>query len=377
MIRKLSIKSTGQNVVNGWMAHTPKSIAALIVMLVLFAGSAACASIDPNAAVVHVEKTLQGSFIRLVLNADVVLPSEKTMRSVYSTDYAMADSANWNEMFFGNANAPVKDELVGLDLDSEQIYHPDLEHMVSIGERFTRYAAHEARLFVTYRDVDSTACWGSEKEDAQAVGLQTTPETAKRLAQDWTMALSRLVGWNGLELQACYTMPPFDHSIMGVTAKPHTTAPASKGFYIVEYKRVLEGIPVASDKAPYLDETKANIYGDVIDLMIDDEGIFRVTGYYRSYQKEDRIAVTISLEDAIQIVQDNMDYVIFDNEASTFEITEIELCYRLVQTLPTYDRDALARTQARPVWRFATTINRNMFEEFVIFVDAVTGEIVP
>ncbi|MEG0271491.1 MAG: hypothetical protein RR821_14695, partial [Clostridia bacterium] len=83
---------------------------------------------------------------------------------------------------------------------------------------------------------------GSEKEDAQAVGLKTTPETAKRLAQDWTMALARLVGWNGLELQACYTMPPFDHSIMGVTA------PASKGFYIVEYKRVLEGIPVASDQ---------------------------------------------------------------------------------------------------------------------------------
>lgn len=315
----------------------------------------------------QIHTTLKSSFICLAIDAEAELPSEDTPIAIYSSDYAMADDENWKKMFFGDAHAPVKDELAGLDLHAEQIYYPDLEQMFSKGEVFTRYIANEARLFVTYRDVEITPLWEEAKKDQQAVGLDIPPETAKKMAQAWIDDLDCTVGWGDLKLQACYTMPPNGEG-----------GPASiKGFYIVEYRHVLDDIPIAFDKTPYLDETKANIYGDVIDIFIDEYGIFRVTGYYRDYQRTDACALTISLDEAIHIVNDNMDYTIFDNDDSRFEISEVELCYRLVQTLETYDKDAMACVQARPAWRFASTINRNMFEEFVMFIDATTGEVLP
>lgn len=112
------------------------------------------------------------------------------------------------KMFFGDAHAPVKDELAGLDLHAEQIYYPDLEQMFSKGEVFTRYIANEARLFVTYRDVEITPLWEEAKKDQQAVGLDIPPETAKKMAQAWIDDLDCTVGWGDLKLQACYTMPP-------------------------------------------------------------------------------------------------------------------------------------------------------------------------
>lgn len=321
----------------------------------------------------HVNTELESNFICLRIDADVYIPSTDMPIKIYSTDYAKADDKNWKLMFFGDGNAPVKDELVGLDLNSEQIFYPDLEQMFSIGEVFTRYVANEARLFVTNRDVEITPLWGSEKKDQQAAGLEISPETAKKIAQSWIDDLAHVVGWNDLELQSCYTMPPNGNFSENNSSNHAST----KGFYIVEYRHVLNGIPIAIDKPPYLDETKANIYGDVIDIFIDDNEIFRITGYYRECINTSASTLAISLNEAIQIIYDNMDYTIYDNNESLFEISEVEFCYRLVQTLETYDIDAIARVQARPAWRFASTINRNMFEEFVMFVDAITGEVLP
>lgn len=321
----------------------------------------------------RVNTTLKSNFICLKIDAEVAIPSEDMPIAIYSTDYAKADDEKWKNMFFGDANAPVKDELVGLDLDAEQIFYPDLEQMFSIGEMFTRYVANEARLFVTYRDVDITPLWGAEKKDQQAVGLEISPETAKEIAQSWIEDLDRTVGWNDLKLQSCYTMPPNGNYSENNSAD----LASAKGFYIIEYRHVLNGIPIAFDKTPYLDETKADIYGDVVEIFIGDDGIFRVTGYYRECTYTDTSPLTISLDEAIQIVSDNMEYTIFNNEDSMFVITEVEFCYRLVQTLETYDKDAIARVQARPAWRFASKINRNMFDEFVMFVDANTGEVLP
>ncbi|MEG0513562.1 MAG: hypothetical protein RR653_12710, partial [Clostridia bacterium] len=80
---------------------------------------------------------------------------------------------------------------------------------------------------------------------------------------------------------------------------------STKGFYIVEYRHVLNGIPIAIGKPPYLDETKANIYGDVIDIFIDDNEIFRITGYYRECINTSASTLAISLNEAIQIIYDN------------------------------------------------------------------------
>ena len=58
-------------------------------------------------------------------------------------------------------------------------------------------------------------------------------------------------------------------------------------------------------------------------------------------------------------------------------ISEIELTYRL-QPLPDAQEDnAQIELETRPAWRFASSTNRNMDNVFVLFIDAITGEVLP
>jgi hypothetical protein len=135
---------------------------------------------------------------------------------------------------------------------------------------------------------------------------------------------------------------------------------------------------LAIDAPSAKDDTMSyEFYGDVLQLYVDDGGVFRAEGYCRSYAKVKTEPLNTSLDEAIAILRENMDYVVFYPEGDTTVISEIGLCYRLVQTLPTHDKDVNARAEARPAWRFASCTKRKGQDTFVMFVDAVTGEVLP
>ncbi|NLV58302.1 MAG: hypothetical protein GXY67_05985 [Clostridiales bacterium] len=357
------------------------NVALFLAAVLAFTFFAGVIPATAEGGVQHIEKTLESPFLKLELNADVSVPKENTQLTIYETDYARSDAAKWIEMFFDSADAAVEDGVNGQANEKRNLFYPEIERKYGEGDVYTRYIAYEARVYVDYREHEVTDWWNMAKVDSQAEGLKTIPDQAKTTALEWTNRLASTIGWDGLTLSACYTMPAaFPGVVPGATPDPQYVGAVDTnptGFYIVEFNRVLSGIPVAIDKLPYSDDTKADLYGDVLQVYIDDDGIFRVRGYYRSFVETKKEPMTISLDDAIQILQDNMDYVAFYPEEATSVISEIGLCYRLVQILDTSDKDVNARTEARPAWRFASSVNRNMSDVFVIFIDAVTGEVLP
>ena len=104
----------------------------------------------------------------------------------------------------------------------------------------------------------------------------------------------------------------------------------STGVYLVEYERFLEGIPVARDILP-----NSDVEGDVLQLYIDDSGLLRIEGVCRSYEEQDGAVINISLEDALSILEENMDYInaFPDDGSDEFIIQEVGLCWRLVPEL--------------------------------------------
>jgi hypothetical protein len=155
----------------------------------------------------HIETVVDGSFFRLNLNADVAVPKEGSQIEIYTTDYARADDAKWKLMFFGSEDASVIDEWAGWDLKQNQVYYPELEHKYSAGSVFTHYDAYETGLRVDYKYIDITIWWSYSQKDAQAEGIQTSPDKAKELAQEWITRLSETIGWGDMVFNACYALP--------------------------------------------------------------------------------------------------------------------------------------------------------------------------
>jgi hypothetical protein len=312
-----------------------------------------------------------------MLNADVAVPSDSVILPIYESDYATADDDAWKALFFGDKTAPVKDELKTFgeeNYEENWIFYPEYEHMYSFEDTSTRYDAYRAALNVWYSRQDLTIYWSHAKPNKQVDDILTTSDEAIALAQDWIQKLQSDLGWGDLIYENCYAIPP------ATDVYENYISPAgerNKGFYVVEFRKTLSNIPLAIDKQPYMDELAADIDSDYVDIYITEEGIMRVTGFYRTYQEASSTPIRISLDDAIDSVRDNMDYVTAYREDSTFNITEIGLCYRLTQIKDTADKDAVAITEARPAWRFATTTNRRMAYEYVIFIDAITGEMIP
>lgn len=324
----------------------------------------------------HIEQTLQSAFVSLSMNADVMIPDESTLFKVYTTDYGRASDPAWKTMFFGDPNALVKDEWVGWDLEKNQVFYPELEHKYSQGNILVGYDAHRARLFAQYRDVEVLIQWGKAKEDIQADGLKTTPSKATSIAQQWVNSLAGTIGWKEYSMATCWTFPPTPAYIL--SDQPNAENQTATGFYIVEFRRIVDNLPIAIDSPRGDDDTRSRqLYGDVLQIFIDDSGVFRVDGFYRSFIEEKTERLNITLENAINTLSENMDFVSFFQTDDVTEINEIELCYRLVQSLPTHDKDVNAITQARPAWRFASCIKRNGHDPFVMFIDAITGEILP
>lgn len=318
----------------------------------------------------HVEDILESPFLKLELDAEVSIPQNDLQLSVYETDYPNTDAQSWLEMFSGNSRY-------------ENQYIDVSEHDISFerSNMHAKYFSQEARLSVYYdENKDVTVWWNFAKIGEQAPGISTAPSQAIELAQEWVDQLKTTVGWDGFVMSACYAMPSispvaFQKQNDPISLEEETNS--RTGFYIVEFVRDLAGVAVAFDKWPYLDDTQADLYGDVLQIYLDDEGIFSVKGYYRNYKELRKEYIQISLEDAIEILRENMDYVRFYADDPQCIISEIGLSYRLVQVYPTYRDDACVRTEVRPVWRFASEVNRFRPDVFVMFVDAITGEVLP
>jgi hypothetical protein len=326
----------------------------------------------------RVNVTLDSLFLRLALNADVVYPLDDITLPTYMTDYAVADDSKWRDLFFGDQAALVKDELQSLggeNFEDNWIYYPEYEHMYSYGSISTRYDAYRTALHVRYLNEDLTIHWAYAEIDGQADGIETTPAEAVVLAQTWIDQLDERLGWGGLSFDACYAMPPVTEDW-----RPAVYAPdmgISKGFYIVEFTRTLNGLPLSIDKPPYMDVMLADIEADYIDVFVTENGVSRASGFYRSFNEDGETPILVSLDEAIEIVRDNMDYVAAYRDDSTFEIDEIGLCYRLIQYKDTTDKDAVAVARAVPAWRFASKVNKRMTDEYVIFIDAASGKVLP
>lgn len=318
-----------------------------------------------SAETIHVDQTLESKFLTLHLDADVENLEKGTPLTIYATDYPMLDTQNWAEMFDGDA-ARIKSD--GTSFSLEQL------------DTYAKYWLKEARLGVRYSLTDHFIAWSDATKGKQATGLTTTPEEAQATAQAWIDQLITTLGWDGYVFSACYTMPADDEwdEYVGASKLQQNDSSTSSGCYVVEFVKVLGNYSVAYDQSPYLDIiTSLNTKGDHIQIIVDDAGIGQIKGYCRSYEAREMAALQITLDEAIEILRENMDYAECYPEEMPCEITEISLCYRLVQTLPRSDEAAAVKMEARPVWRFASNINRWDQQIFFMFIDAITGEVLP
>lgn len=348
---------------------------ATIIFLSIVLASVSCfAAASETSDSRHIETSLMSPFLTLTINADVVEPEKGTSQPVFLSDYATADDAAWRSFFFGASGISTTNVWEGLtakELEKKGIYYPELEHFLRSDEISTRYNAYEALLVARYRKVEVANYWQNAVLNGQANGLKLTSEDAYRIGQDWVNGFAESVGWDGYQFTGCYAMPA---KIKGW----ETENTRENGFYILEYSHRLENLPIAHDEYFPDDSALSPFLSDYLRIWVDDIGIFKVEGAYRFYTQAGIEPLNISVDDALEILEENMDYTQFFGEDNHFEITQIELCYRLVQTLPTYDKNVNARLEARPAWRFASKLLRQGSSDgFVMYVDAITGEVLP
>ena len=272
----------------------------IICCVCLMITSLACA--EDRWGLRNVNVVLDSSFLRLALSADAIYPLDDIMLPTYMTDYAVADDGKWRELFFGDHAASVKDELQSLgeeNFEVNWIYYPEYEHMYSYKNTTTRYDAYRTALNVRYSKEDLTTHWAYAEVGEQADGIETTPAEAIVLAQTWINRLDEYLGWGGLTFKVCYTMPPVTAGLQPSIYVPDTGI--SEGFYVVEFTRTLNGLPLSIDKPPYMDVMLADIEADYIDVFVTDNGVSRVSGFYRTFHKDGETPILVSLDDAIDI----------------------------------------------------------------------------
>ncbi len=352
-----------------------------ILLLLIMLALASDALAEPAGAQLrHIETTMDSPLQRLAISADVWEPALGTLLPIYFSDYPTANDADWKAFFFGAA-ADSAVSLVdlylrqGLSLNELGIHHPELEHSYKCGDQFVRYNAQDVLLSIQYRDQEVTTWWAEAVAGGQAEGLRTTSAEAITLAQEWLESFASTVGWSGLAVSQCYAIPR-DNTLSNRGSDSRSTL--ASGFYIVELERQLGKYALAVDFYFPADLLHAEVRTDKLHVYIDDAGIFFIRGNYRNYRQSDIQPLTVTLDDALDILKANMEYTAFSNEEGEYEIRQISLCYWLKHTLPLYDADINAHMEARPVWRFASdTLRSGVYDRFVMFIDAVTGEVLP
>ncbi len=350
-----------------------RSFIALFIGIILVGHSAFAEDVLPvkeSDSFIHVSEELSSAFLHLVIDANVQPVETGTQLPTYRTTYPSSTKEAWLDVFFGDPQAKVIDYLEGKsekELLSNLIADADRERAYSLGEKSTRYQSLFCALVYnsTAREIVSDIF--SAIENAQANGLSMTPEQARKTAENWIEPLSSKLGWKGFLLSHTYALPSND----GKQVEDLNNYIAT-GIYLVEYERFLNGLPVARDVLP-----SSEIEGDLLQLYINDEGVLRICGVCRDYIEQGSAVINISLEDALIILEENMDYVnaFPKDDSDGFVINEVGLCWRLIPTLTQDNWDYNAVMEARPAWRFASNICRNQTDVFVMYIDAETGEV--
>lgn len=347
-----------------------KRMAAFILVLCLSAASLAEGDEANQHDLIHLSREMTSPFLRLVIDADVAPVAVGTRLPTYVSDYPSSDKAAWLEVFFGDPHAEVVDGFAGKrpeELLASRITDADRERAYSLGNRSTRYQAYFCALVysATEREIVNNVAFAVE--NAHADGVVLSPDQARDIAQSWVDQLSSKLGWQGFQWRHTYALPSNNGEVVEDLENYIAT-----GIYLVEYERFLSGLPIARDVFP-----RSEVEGDVLQLYIDDSGILCVDGICRSYAEQGSAVVQVSLEEALAILEENMDYVnaFPDDGGDGFTIREAGLCYRLIPQLNGDDLNYHAIMTARPAWRFASGVCRNQTDVFVMYIDAETGEV--
>lgn len=350
-----------------------RSLVALLIGVLLTMHCAFADDVTPvhgAASLIHVSQEMTSPFLHLVIDADVQPVEIGTRLPTYKTNYPSSTKEAWLEVFFGDPQAEVVDSFAGKSKEallSNLITDADRERAYSLGEKSTRYQSYFCSLFYTATNRELVRNVFSMVEGAQAEGLALSPEDAIEVAESWIQQLSSNLGWQGFSFAHCYALPRGDSSIVEDPLNYVDT-----GMYLVEFERYLHDIPVARDVFSFSD-----VEGDLLQLYIDDSGILCIDGICREYTELNAVTIHISLEKALEILHDQMDFVraFPDDDNDGFVIREAGLCWRLIPTLTQDNWDYNAVMEARPAWRFASGICRNQTDVFVIYIDAETGEV--
>lgn len=128
-------------------------------------------------------------------------------------------------------------------------------------------------------------------------------------------------------------------------------------YYKIVYKKYLDQLPVTA-------------YNDLY-FLVDDEGIEKVYGAIYSVEEIGLEIPILSVRDAIDILVNNIALINFEEENSIF-VGKITLEYIAVNS-------PSGETYVTPAWRFCigdTENKRNILRDYILAVDAVTGEII-
>lgn len=343
-------------------------VGVLLPMHCAFAeGSIPIKQADP---LIHISQELTSPSLHLLIDTDVQPVETGIQLPTYKTNYPPSSKDAWLEVFFGDSQAEIVDGFKGKsteELLSNLVADADRERAYSLGEKRTRYQSYFCALVYSSTEKEIVRNISAAMEGIQADGLSTTPEQALGIAQVWIEQFSTKLEWKGFMWSGTYALPPNAGKHVEDLKNYITT-----GIYLVEYERFLNGIPVARDVFPYSD-----VEGDVLQLYIDDSGLLRIDGVCRSYEEHGSAVINVSLEDALIILEENMDYINASPEDSSdgFTIQEVGLCWCLVPELNVDDMDYHAIMTVRPAWRFASGICRNQTNVFVMYIDAETGEV--
>lgn len=341
-------------------------LAVLLTMLVvLFSGQSLA-----EEAQIHLSERLTSPTISLTLDADVTPVEVGTVLPTFSTTYETTDKAAWLKMFFNDPNAPVEDVVQQIrenGLYTNWIRDPEQERYYTMGDISTRFFSSFCSIHYNATKKELMVDRDSAKKMAQAEGLSCSPEEAIAVADDWLKQLKDTLDWDEYTIAQCLTLPAGNPQYADNPFNVITS-----GIYLIECERVFHGLPVARDEF-----FSSEIEGDMLNIFIDDSGILRVQGPRRAYEVSGEATVQISLDRAVEILQDHMDSVdAYPGEGEEgFTITEVGLCWRLVPVLDLSEEDYHAIMEARPAWRFASGVCRRQSNVFVMYIDAETGEV--
>lgn len=321
---------------------------------------------------VLIDEKYKSEFLTLHLNAQVQAPNVGDQVEIFHSTYATIDSAGFKDFIFG-PDARIREDLKsrtpeelkawGIRFPEHELYF-DAE--VNGKPISTRYDVAFCFLSIRFNEYDRLIDW----YHAAPARSDDLPAEMKEAADNFIGGMANL-GWDGFQFRDFYKIPGSG----GKSTRSHKADP----FYIGVYSRELNGIPVAVDSVRWsISDDRPIQKADEMLVMADGDGIFRIDGCYRRYSSFSVERVCISLEEALDILRKNMDYspIIRDiPKGEEILIPEIEFCYRLRPLLRPSDPDYEIEVEARPAWRFASKTNRQTYNEFVMFIDAITGEV--